>query len=645
MTVAMEPSYREKGDTWPKVLKFNSQNCDPRQRAVRHKYYGVWQPYNWQDYYLNVKRWALGLLALGFEPGDKLLLIGDNAPQWYYAYLAVQANHGLSVGLFPDLSPREVQSIAQNCEARFAVVEGQEQVDKLLQVKDSLPLLKKAIFWSYKGLAHYQGDLLIGYREVLALGEAFETEHPGLFEGNLEAGRADDPCAIVYTAGTTGAAPKGAVHTFRTLMASAEALLRLDPWSEQDNLVPHLPPVWITEQWIGIGCHLLASGTLNFAESAETQQRDSRETDPSIVVCGARLWESQAVLVRTRILGADALKRLAHRLLMPVGYRLAETKYGRGKPGFWLKALYRLADLLLFRSLKRSLGLSNARICYSTGALLGPEVLKFYHALNIPLKSIYGTTEGGALSGAGADQLDFETVGPALPGRELEIGPRGEITYRHPGVFVGYYKDREATAAVLRDGWFKSGDTAEVRDDGHLLFIDRTEDLLELPGGHRVAPQLIENRLRFSPYIKDAWVLAGPGESYLSAVIIIDYNNVSLWAGERRVAFDSFAQLAQSPEVYELVGEDIDRVNRTLPAKGQVKKYLNLPKEFDPDEGELTRTRVLRRTFLKDRYRYLIEAIYGDEAEALLDTPEGTQAGRAGAGERLRVQSVEGADR
>ena len=329
----MQRQYTEKGDTWPKVLKYNFEKYGDHYRAMRHKHFGVWQPYTWKDYYLNVKHLALGLLSLGFEPGDRVLIVGDNAPQWYYAELAAQANRGVSVGLFSDLLPQEIKTIAENSEASFAVVEGQEQVDKFLQIKDALAGLKKVIYWNYKGLAPYDDDILVGYREVLSLGETYEAENPGCFEQNVEAGRPDDVCAIIYTAGTTGSAPKGAIHTYRTLRASADALLQLDPWSEEDNVVPYLPPVWINEQWMGIGCHLLSAGILNFAEAPETQQRDSRETGPSIVFYGARLWESQAAMVQARILGADALKRLAFRLLMPIGEKMAELKYRGQKPG------------------------------------------------------------------------------------------------------------------------------------------------------------------------------------------------------------------------------------------------------------------------------------------------------------------------
>jgi long-chain acyl-CoA synthetase len=640
----MQRQYTEKGDTWPKVLKYNYEKYGDQRRAMRHKYYGVWQPYTWKDYYLNVKHLALGLLALGMEPGDRVLIIGDNAPQWYYAELAAQANHGVSVGLFSDLLPQEMKTFAEDSDARFAVVEGQEQVDKFLDIKDALPQLKKVIYWSYKGLARYDDDILIGYRDVLTLGQTYETQNPGRFEQNVEAGQADDGCAIIYTAGTTGSAPKGAIHTYRTLRAGADFLLQLDPWSEEDNVVPYLPPVWINEQWIGIGCHLLSAGILNFAEAPETQQRDSRETGPSIVFYGARLWESQAAMVQARILGADALKRYAFRLLMPVGEKIAESKYLKQKPSWLMKILYCFADIVLFKSIKRSLGLSNARICYTTGSILSPDAFKFYHALNLPLKSLYGSTEGGALTGAANDDINFETVGPAHEGTEVKITDNGEIVCRQPGVFIGYYNDPEKTAAALQDGWFYSGDSGFIREDGHIVFVDRVQDLIELGTGDTLAPQNIESRLRFSPYIKDAWVLAGPDGAYVSAIIIINYDTVSRWAGQKRVAYTSFAELCQTPEVYELVRQDIDRVNRKLPAGCRVKKYVNLHREFDPDESELTRTRKLRKIFLQARYDELIDAIYADKTEASIETHAGDRDARTGTiNTMIRIASVEGA--
>jgi len=642
MTSGMEQSQTAKGDTWPKILKYNYEVFGDSRIAMRHKHHGIWQPFTWKDYYLNAKYLALGLLSLGFALGDKLLIVGDNAPEWYYAELAAQANRGASVGAYADLSPSEIRHVAGDSEARFALVEDQEQIDKLLQIKDELPLLEKLVYWSYKGLAHYDDPILLGIREVLQLGEAYEEEHPGVFEQNVEAGRADDVCAIVYTSGTTGDAPKGAVHTHRSMRANADYHLHLDPWHENDNVVPYLPPAWMSEQWFGIGCHLLSGSILNFVEGPETQQQDAREIGPSILFHGARLWENRAAMVQARIQGASALKRFAFRLLMPVGYKMADLKLAKQKPSPFQSILYALANVALFRPLKDSLGLSNARICYATGAILSPDAFRFYHALNLPLKSLYGSTEGGALSGPHTDDIRVETVGPLHKGVEVRITDGGELLCRHPGTFIGYYKDPERTAEVLRDGWFHSGDSAFLTDDGHLVFVDRVHDLVELVSGDELAPQAIESRLRFSPFIRDAWVLAGPDRAYTSAIIIIDYDYVGRWAGQRRMSYSTFTELSQKPQVYELVKMDIDRVNRALPPGARINKYVNLHKELDPDEAELTRTRNLRRAFVEQRYRQLVNAIYSGQTEVPVEAEVRYRDGRMGAIETtISIESIE----
>jgi long-chain acyl-CoA synthetase len=635
MTTETEQLYREKGDTWPKVLKHNGERYGDTRPAMRHKRQGIWQPYTWKEYSLQTRFLALGLLSLGFEPGDKLLIVGDNGPEWYYAALAAQADHGVVVGAFSELTPGEIRSIAEDSEARFAVVQDQEQVDKFLEIREALPRLESVIYWNYKGLAHYEDPILKGYREVLELGKRYEADHPGLFERNVETGKPDDVCALVYTSGTTGP-PKPAVHTYRTLRAGAEAHLRLDPWREDDNVVPYLPPVWIREQWLGLGCHLLAASTLNFAEGLETQQRDARETGPSIVFHGARIWESLASMVHARILRSGILHRYAFNLLMPVGYRVADLKYQGKEPGLSLKALYALADFALFRPIRRSLGLQNARICYSTAAVLSPEAFRFHHALRLPLKSLYSTTEGGILSGAKNEEIRPDTVGFPNSGAEVKISDVGEILYRHSGTFLGYHKDPDKTASVMQDGWFRSGDGGFIRDDGQLVITDKVEHLVKLANGEILSPQQIECRLRFSPYIMDAWVVGGPERDYASAIVVIDYNSVGSWAGQRRLAFSTFLELAQRPEVYELVGEQIRRVNGTLSPGVRVRKFVNLHREFDPEEGEMTRTRKLRRPFLEARYRELLDGLYRDRSDFSIESP--------GARTILRIQSVPGGD-
>jgi long-chain acyl-CoA synthetase len=459
----------------------------------------------------------------------------------------------------------------------------------------------------------------------------------------VNAGKIDDVCAIVYTSGTTGVAPKGAVHTYKTMRTGADYQLLLDPWNENDNVVPYLPPAWMTEQCSGIGCHLLTACTLNFAEEPETQQRDTREIEPDIVCYGARLWESQAAMVQARILGADAVKKFAFRLLMPIGFKIADLRLQKKKPNLFWRIFYSLAQIALLKPIRGSLGLSNARICYTTGAVLSPDAFRFYHALNLPLKSLYGTTEGGMLTGAKNDDIYLDTVGPPYKGIEVKITDRGELIYRQPGIFVGYYKDPNKTTEVLKDGWFCSGDSCFIREDGHLVFVDRVKDLVKLSNGEKLSPQWIESRLRFSPYIKDAWVIAGPQKSYTSVIVIINYDNVSRWAGKRRVAYNTFAELSQKLEVYSLVKTEIDRINQALPLGIRIRKYVNLHKEFDPDEGELTRTRKLRRTFLEERYHELIDAIYGDKSQVPIEAQVKYQDGRIGTIETtLSIKSVEG---
>jgi long-chain acyl-CoA synthetase len=350
-------------------------------------------------------------------------------------------------------------------------------------------------------------------------------------------------------------------------------------------------------------------------------------------------------MVRARISSASLINRLAFRVLMPVGYQMAESAYKKQKPGLLRRIICRLADITFFAPIRRSLGLQNARICYTTGAILSPDAFKFYHALNLPLKNLYGSTEGGPLTGPNNDDILLETVGPAHKGTEVKITDNGEIIYREPGTFVGYYKDPDKTAQVLKDGWFYSGDSGFIRNDGHIVFVDKVKDVVRLASGETLAPQLIESRLRSSPYIKDAWILAGPEGLYASAIIVIDYNNVGKWAGERRLAYSTFMELAQRPEVYELIKHDIERVNRTLSDGSRVIKYVNLHREFDPDEGELTRTRKLRRGFLEVRYRELIEAIYSDKTGVSSDALVGSNDGRTGtAATTLRIESLGGAD-
>ncbi len=634
-----------KGDTWPKVLKYNCEKYGNRHKAMRRKHLGIWQSYTWQDYYQSVKYLALGLLSLGFKAGDRLLIVGDNSPEWYFAELAAQANHGISVGLYSDLTESEIKYIATNSESAFAFVEDQEQVDKFFQIKNELPLIKKIVYWRHKGLSHYQDPALIGYRQVVQLGRDYEKKNAGLFEENVASGNADDLCSLIYTSGTTGEVPKGAMHSFKTMGYGSDYYLNLDPCYETDNMVSYLPPAWIFEQWFSLGCHLLSGSTVNFPEEADTQQQDIREIGPTMIFYSPRLWERQARWVQASIQGADFLKKSTYRLFMSVGYKMADFKFKKQKPGPLWSLLDILGNLLLFRPVRDSLGLTNARICYTAGSMLSPDVIRFYHAIKVPLKSLYGSTEGGALTGASNDDIRLDTVGTLNPGAEVRITESGEIISRQPGNFLGYYNDPAATAEVLKDGWFRSGDSGYFTGDKHLVFVDRLKDIVKLTCGDKLVPQDIESRLKFSPYIKDAWILAGPGREYPSAMIIIDHENVGHWADGRKVNYTTYTDLSQKPEVYELVEQEISRINKALPAGCRIRKYVNMHKELDPDEAELTRNRKLRRTFLEKRYRGLIKAIYSGKTEVPVEAQIKYRDGRTGTIKTIiNIKFIEGAN-
>jgi len=617
-------------DTWPKVLDHNSAHFGAHAKAMRYKHDGIWQSYTWRDYLSNVKYLALGLLSLGFTAGSKLLIVGDNSPEWYFAEMAAQCNRGISVGLYSDLSAAEIEHIARDSEAEFAMVEDQEQADKILEIRERLPRLRTVVYWRYKGLNDYDHEGFVGLRDVLERGRRHEAEHPGAFEENILAGKADDVCAIVYTSGATGDAPKGALHSHRSLMAGAQRYYELDRLGPKDDLACALPPAWITEQWLAFGCHLLSGGTVNFAESSETLQEDLREVAPSVAFYSTRLWESLAGQVQARLRGAGFLKRTVSGWLMPVGQRIADARYEKRRPGLQWRLLNMVADLLVYRHIRDSLGLPHARVCYTSGSTLAPEAFRFFHVLRVPLKNIYGSAEAGAVTGA-ADAIQTPgTAGSVNPGVEVRFTEESEIVVRNPGAFLGYYNDPEMTARVLDDGWVRTGDKGRLNGDQELIFIDRLRDVMTLPCGDLLVPQDIESRLKHSPYIKDAWVLAGRDCQFVSAVIIIDADNTGRWADKMKTTYTTFGDLSQKPEIYRLIEQEIALLNKDLPDTQRVEKYVNLHKEFDPDEHELTRNRKLRRAFLRKTYPALMAALGGDSTSVEVEAEFTYQDGRTG---------------
>jgi len=595
--------------------------------AMREKEFGIWRPITWAAYLDNVRSFALGLAALGLRHGDKVAMIGDNRPEGLFAEMAALCAGGVAVWLFQDALIDEVQYIVDHSDARFLVVEGQEEVDKVLAITAKCPKLERIIWEDPKGMRGYQDPALIRFTEVQRLGRELAEREPGRFEGMVEQGKGEDICLLFYTSGTT-AKPKGALLTHTNMLKMGQNLMRVDPCRETDDFVSFLPMAWIGEQMMSISCGLMAGFTLNFPEEPETVLANLREISPHAIFSSARFYEQMVRTVQVKYLDASRAKRKVYEWALDIGYRLADFKLAR-RPAPWSwKALGLLADQAVHKKLRDHLGLARIRNAYSGGSALGPDYFRFFHAIGVNLKQIYGQTEIAGISVVHrSDDIKFDTVGKPIPETEVRITPEGEIISRSPSVFKGFYKDPEATAKALRDGWLYSGDTGFIDPDGHLVFFDRTKDVFILSDGSRFSPMFLESRLKFSPYIKDAWVL-GHQRPFAAAVICIDASVVGKWAEDNRIAYTSYQELSQDSRVCTLIGGEIRKTNTQLPAAARIRRFLNLHKEFDADDEELTRTRKLRRAFLEDRYHDLVEAIYAGVGRVGMGTTVTYEDGR-----------------
>jgi long-chain acyl-CoA synthetase len=615
-------------ETIPQLIDANRKKWG-RKTAMAMKYRGIWRRYNWAEYYENVKHFSLGLISLGFKPGDVLCIIGDNEPEWFWGEFAAQAAGGIATGVFVDAIPSEVKYIAAHSGARFAVVNDQEQTDKFLEIKDELPALKKVIYWDPKGLKNYEDPLLISFAEVLKLGQEYGKNHPQLFEDNLHKGKGDDTAFIYYTSGTTGL-PKGAVITHKALINTARGFVDRFPFTSEDDLVSNFPPAWVGDSFFATVPHLLTGARINFPEEPETIAEDTREVGPEFVIYGPRQWESLVSEIQVKITDANPLKRFFYHMFMPVGYKIADLNFDNKKPDVIWRALYSVAYGLLFRPLKDRLGLVKARLAVTGSSVLSLDTFRLIHAIGIELRQNYASTEAGFISSHGKGEIDFQSVGRPAVGVEVRVTDEGELLVRSECLFKEYFKDPEKTAAVVVNGWCKTGDAVNINDQGHLIFMDRVEHMGELASGTKYAPQYIEGRLRFSPYIKDAMVVGGKDREFVGAIVNIDFAMVGKWAERNSLPYTTFVDLSQKNEVADLVQKDLLRVNSYLPEASRVRKFVLLHKEFDADEAELTRTRKLRRDFVEQRYKDLIDAMYGDRKNVTVEAPITYRDGRKG---------------
>jgi len=618
----------EIADTLPKVFLQQYHKYGDKKIAVVQKDFGIWKPYTWQEQYEIVKYFALGLVSLGLKPGGKVAIVGDSDRHWYWSRWAVMAAGSVVVGMFADSIPEELKYIAEHSESSFCIADDQEQVDKMLEIRDELPQLQKIIYWDPKGLAHYNDPMLIDYYQVVELGKKYEKEHPEAFEELVNNGKPDDAALFIYTSGTSGT-PKGAIITHKSMLTGCRGELRVEPFYDTDRFFASPVPAWIAGPLFAVYA-LLSGCTMFYPEEPETVQEDSREISPEIVYYGARFWESLASMVLAKISDATYLKKSLYNTFLPVGYKIAQYEMENRNPSLFWKALNSLANVLVFRPLRDKVGFSRLRAGMTIGAVTSPDAFRFFHAVGINLKNSFGLTEAAPVTAHRTD-IRFDSIGPVIPGFQLRIADDGEILIRGDGVFHGYYKMPEVTAEALADGWFHTGDAGHIdENDGHLIYLDRVKELGELAGGYKYAPQYIESRLRFSPYIKDAMTLGGKDREHVTALINIDFDNCGRWAEANRINYTTFTDLSQKPEIIDLVRKDIERVNRSLPRYSRIKTFANLHKELDADEAELTRTRKLRRGFLEERYGGLIGAINNNQPEFAAEAQITYRDGRKG---------------
>jgi long-chain acyl-CoA synthetase len=597
-----------KANTLPKLLKRNFERWGDTEVAFRDKDYGIWNEYTWKDAYENVKYFSLGLISLGLGPGERAAVIGDNEPQWYWSSFAIQAAQGITVALFTDAIPDEIQYIVDHSDSKFIVARDQEQVDKLLAIWDKVPKLEKIIWWYSKGMGKYEEPFITSYEQVKELGKKYEESHPGVFEENLDAAEGDETANIFYTSGTTGL-PKGAMISHHALIGSAESTLTLCDISHKDNILCYLPPAWAGEAFLTTVPHLITGVKLNTLEEPETVFHDITEITPDIILGGPRQWEGWVSKIRAKIDEAGSLEKFVYRRLMPVALKVGEARVAGEKVSLWTRIIYRIADWILLNPIRDKLGLTKARFAVTAGSVTGTDTTAFMNSIGVRLRQIYGSTEGGMVTGHKSDDIRPETVGPPLPGVELKISQDGEILVKSPYFFTGYHKNPEAYDKAVVDGWWYSGDAGTIDEHGHLVYMDRVSELARLDSGEKYAPQWIESSLRFSPYITDS-ITIGEGRGFVTAIINMDFENVGRWAERNHIAYTTFTDLSQKIEVSKLVREDIDRVNGQLSSNSRIRTYVLLHKEFDPDEADLTRTRKLRRTAMEKRYSDVIEAMY-----------------------------------
>ena len=626
--------------TLPRLLQRNARELGARP-AMREKDRGIWQTWNWRQYHDEVRDLALGLASLGFRRGDRLSVIGDNRPRLYWAQVAAQSLGGVSVPVYQDSIAKELAYVWNHAEVSVIVAEDQEQVDKVLTLRDELPALRLVVYDDPRGMTGYQHDWLKSFETVQEAGRKFGVEHPGFFESEIEKGRADDVAVISYTSGTTGS-PKGAMITHANAIGVAESFRQASHLIPEDTSLAYLPMAWAGDSVYTLFASLVAGFCANCPESPETVQRDLRELGPSTLLAPPRIWENMLTTVLVRAADATPLKRRTFEYFRSAAER-AEILRTEGKPvPAGLRLATALGEFFVYGPVRDQLGLLRTKWALTGGAPLGPDTFRFFRSIGVNLKQVYGSTETTGLVSLQPDQeANPSTAGRPVPGVEVKIGDRGEVLVKGCVVFKGYFRNEEATREVIDpDGWFRTGDAGFIDPRGHLVIIDRAKDVGALTDGTPFAPQFIENKLKFSPYVREA-VAFGNDKPFVAAMIAIDPDTVGNWAERRGIAYTSYMDLSQKAEVREMIRDEIRRGNETLPEATRIRRFLLLTKDLEADDAEVTRTRKVRRRYVADKYATVIDALYSGASETALSTSITYEDGRqATIQSRVRIEDV-----
>jgi long-chain acyl-CoA synthetase len=615
----IQPTAELKKYTLPQLLRLRARHEGERV-ALREKEFGIWNEVTYGEYFAKVRRFAYGLLELGFQKGERLAILADNIPEWLYAEIGAQAVGGISVGVYQSSLPPEIAYVLSYTGAAIVLAENQEQVDKLLEIRNEIPSVRKVIYEDPRGMRAYRGDpWLISFEEVLRLGEAAEQKRPGLLDELIDQGRPDDVCHLSLTSGTTGR-PKAAMLMHRNLIHMGVSLQSIDPLKPTDDYLSFLPFAWIGEQMMSVGMALAGGFAVNFPESVDTAMADLKEIGPHVMFSPPRVWEGIQSDIWVRISETYAFNRWMYQKMLAVGMRAADYRMS-GKPlPLGLRLGYWLAEQLMFKPLRDQLGFLRLRRAYTGGAALGPDVFRFYHAIGVNLKQIYGQTEIIGIAFVHRDgDVRADTVGVPIPGGEVRISDSGEILCRSDAVVAGYWERPEDTAKTFENGWLHTGDAGYLTERGHLVVIDRVSDVMHTAGGQMFSPQFIENKLKFSPFIKEA-VVFGDQKPYITAFINVDPQTVGKWAEDRGIAYTTYLDLSQKPQVAELIGKEVQRVNEGLPEHLRIRRFVLLYKLLDADDDELTRTGKVRRKFIMQRYQPIMEALYSGVQTVRVET-------------------------